>query len=1026
MKKSLLVLILGLFLLPLVFAQFGSTEGRTCAGNPLICENPVDTPSNSSFFLNWNTTQSDIWGGTKIDTLYHVFKRAPSIPGPDVLRSFGLNSLYTGDYQGINGFCPSGITLFGYQKHHESFSYNKFTIETAGNQVKFVYDITKNVVDCWKGGCILIFGIPVCETDNHFRSWTESITGEKLIRTISPGCTLTCPPGQQPNATCSACQAIPCGLTCPSGQQPNATCSACVAVCSAACTGYDASALACGTLPAACCSDPGAGCKTPLPECGTLAKGTACTSGGVCDATGQCACPAACNINPNTVACGASLGLPASCDAHASVCGFPNPRIGWKCDDPNQRCTNFNGIAACKTPDDAGMTCGTMFSVYSGNPSQVKGLYCDAYQDERHELCDSAANNCLPIIQGSTVPKGTPNPYPAKYEFKIAVDPDDALWYNLWFKFRYAESAGQTNPQINWSGSPGSNTGLYCFNCSVQPDPALAFSLSFNPAVSKEGLARLTVSNNNQRLFGVNNYARIKLDDLVNPGKSSGIISATENSDYAIIKLNAGNSGVCVSEDRQFVGKTGVGIAPNVRFSWNWIDTNENTCDSDKNGIYCDATQFLISTIQRLDIINQNESNGTPDSSLLDFNANLVNDGFSLDFVKDFDHHMMTLESSTPSYYYECTHSCWHAYLEGTPKLGFQVVGATTPGQLLGPGTYHVAIIRTGMPIGSGGLNMFLPIGTPAGTITIKLEKQSAPTPDNPLYWLPMDGAIGETARTGETGPSRSGYGTAFGGDSLPLTADTRAYSNTSPSSLRQIVSQSKTDFNKTNPIDQRGKLFSLNLNTNRTVFAPSHATPVAMKISSLNSSAQGFFSLRFANQVAVAVSSDQSIASWSGIAASPSACTGFNNQPLLFLKPDYAPGIDACTANLNSRGFLWPSSQEQNVVLQSVLYGPINQSIVLQRECNVGTGFISPGVYLPGNGSASAFDLGFSNTQNLKPETLQKILDLIKTGHVCQYSDNEQLQWYWNRQKLMDDYLSFSTDWVSFMQGSSECVQAP
>ena len=51
-------------------------------------------------------------------------------------------------------------------------------------------------------------------------------------------------------------------------------------------------------------------------------------------------------------------------------------------------------------------------------------------------------------------------------------------------------------------------------------------------------------------------------------------------------------------------GETGVKALPNVSLDWDWGNVEIDTCDTEKNGIYCDATQFSISLLKRVNEIN--------------------------------------------------------------------------------------------------------------------------------------------------------------------------------------------------------------------------------------------------------------------------------------------------------------------------------------------------------------------------------------------------------------------------------------
>jgi hypothetical protein len=73
----------------------------------------------------------------------------------------------------------------------------------------------------------------------------------------------------------------------------------------------------------------------------------------------------------------------------------------------------------------------------------------------------------------------------------------------------------------------------------------------------------------------------------------------------------------CTSEDGSILGTTGSEYLPNVLLDWDFDSENvnkindpetflskEHWCDSDKNGVYCDATQFSIEILHKVNKIN--------------------------------------------------------------------------------------------------------------------------------------------------------------------------------------------------------------------------------------------------------------------------------------------------------------------------------------------------------------------------------------------------------------------------------------
>ena len=59
-------------------------------------------------------------------------------------------------------------------------------------------------------------------------------------------------------------------------------------------------------------------------------------------------------------------------------------------------------------------------------------------------------------------------------------------------------------------------------------------------------------------------------------------------------------------QDGTRVGSTGADALPKVKFDWTWKDIEQDTCnENNPNGVYCDATQFSIALLKKIDAINK-------------------------------------------------------------------------------------------------------------------------------------------------------------------------------------------------------------------------------------------------------------------------------------------------------------------------------------------------------------------------------------------------------------------------------------
>lgn len=777
---------------------------------------------------------------------------------------------------------------------------------------------------------------------------------------------------------------------------------------------------ACGSYPP--------GCPNPPPgSCTNVSRGTHCGSGSCNQNTWTCECPAECTIDPKGYACGTDLPFGQNCAGLNCLPSDPNQRIGWKCDstDTERTCANFNNQPACVATDIyqndqfPAVNCGSTLTAY--DQSTITGLYCDNSQNADHRLCDRMRNpaECIPTTPATW--SDTP-----QFSFNLATDPAYALWYNLWFRFR-SNSQNDSYPLID-----PANWKVFCLNCNTQPDPATAFFAYYNKNNSKEGLVHIALENS--QLVGPHSYALITVQDTLNARKSNGHASGSQTSERFILKIDAGYSGTCVPEDRTFVGETGATAKPRIKLDWGW-GTHGNTlhqCDSNNsNGFYCDATQFSIAILDRLYAMQQLADDGNIEQAkaLLAFDANLMKDGFSDDFLADFNFFAMRTDfAHTPSWFLQE----WNQYFGDSARILFENnasdANMNDQSQLQSPGQYHVRIV----PNWESNPWQFFDGNKPTATIRVQFSGKIADaTPAHLLYRFPFDSKIGETRRPGENQPNRKGYGVSLAGTSIPLSTDNASV--VLPQA--NLTVKQLSEFLETNETTQRGKLLSIDLTTNTLRFAPVTATPIAMKIEGAHNAAQAFFVVsNNANNSPYALSSATAIGSWRAIGSHNlgNACTGFFNQPLFFRRSDTQPSATgACTSETNSRGFWWSGiADQQAVFLQSVLYAPRNQHFSLVNYCdNTTAAWVSP-TELAANGNyGTALDLSFTQNTSHDITNIQDILDQLENGWVCQHQtpDGQRIDFYWDKNQLekqLEPASGNPHNKTDIMQASDECQQ--
>jgi hypothetical protein len=797
-------------------------------------------------------------------------------------------------------------------------------------------------------------------------------------------------------------------------------------VCPAECkTGeFDEGEVTCNQYPAACCKDGKAGscsasglkdeCRNQNPP---LPTGTHCSNGGECQ-NGACTCPQECELqDATTIACGTALQYthPPGVSCPPELC--TDAGIGLKC--PGSRiCSQKDGESEYKcwsrdgavpTVNTLGLQCGSNATALQPlQPATIKGLYCTGvHYPNPTQLCESATATCLSILNTSQ--------FPPKYSFDLKNEPDSGLLYNRWFQAFLDSSDAPANIPVV------SIQKIECMDCSNQPsDPNRWLGLSYNPDTSHEGLIPFELEN--KQLFGTNNYALVTVTDEVNLNKNA---NAKSNEKF-IFKIDAGYSGECVPEDRSFQGKTGSSAKPKIEFNWSWKnDTNAQMkqCNSDNPvGFYCDSTQFLMALLARLETMRGLAENGqtTEAGNLAVFDANLLQDGFSQDFLLDFNYfENNNAFASAPSWF----KTEWSKFFGSTPDISFENTTADAnpphPEQINSPGRYRVQLEFAWQ----AGNWKFFENDSPAATIRVKFTQKIAEPPNqNPLYSLPFDSDIGKNKRPDESAANREGYGIELlGNEQLPLSENngTYYYAATVPSASNGIQFNKLTAFSSTNAIEQRGKLVTIDLENNSIIFSPVTATPIIMKIDSGNgNTGQAYYSITIGLQ-AVVLPADQSMVNWTGIgsrnipdSAHPDPCKGFKGflgSELFFRRADAKTATDSClqgnsNAN-NARGFYWNGvSNQQAVFLKTVFYVPEGmQNTVLKNECiQSNMTWLSPSINTQTNGALN-LNYSMNRTPPIKTSTLEQILDALDSGFVCQHAsaDGKTVSYYWNRSQL-------------------------
>ncbi|MBS3062036.1 MAG: hypothetical protein J4215_05635 [Candidatus Diapherotrites archaeon] len=528
---------------------------------------------------------------------------------------------------------------------------------------------------------------------------------------------------------------------------------------------------------------------------------------------------------------------------------------------------------------------------------------------------------------------------------------------------------------------------------SVQMDGA-AIRWVLKPDGSFQVLAPAVFTTEQVPVGDGNYYSKIRMD-----------VSGGSAQDF-LMRFSNGEDNFCTSPSG-LPGVTGPAAFPRVKFDWSWTTINESTCLANQpDGIYCDSTQFSISLLRRLEKIDAAIRGNQPYADLLSFDAQLMKDGISQDFRKDFDFYMKnvgTFKLSVPTDYAQK-----FSLLVDSTRLSFSFSSVPKDPLLFDkPGVYRIVIGLSGDPS-----NPHPPLDpTISGNaVRVNVEPASDPLEPNAFYYLPLDADLGMQKRPDEAASSRDGYGTVFSGESLLILPEILI--NPLSSVSEAVVVSTTTDFSKTQVLE-RGKLFSFNRSAKTLSWSKVDATPVLAELAgNAQSMAEFFYSIRENNEP---LNRSGLQSSWKIAADSrlpPDHCAGsvFADRPPL--RPSCA------VRTPEAMGVLQSLSANNQMLLETVFFTPSGKKYLISSVCGR---FLSPDELANGGESLS---LAFSANHNWSAGSLSDLVNQVKERRVCVVSPGaDQIELFWNEKTLLKtlsdksiantvrDYRSIVTD---------------
>lgn len=525
-----------------------------------------------------------------------------------------------------------------------------------------------------------------------------------------------------------------------------------------------------------------------------------------------------------------------------------------------------------------------------------------------------------------------------------------------------------------------------------------------NIALDGEEYALLTVADYDGRKSNVNNSSDSNSSNVnSNDSNSSNLNSTDSNSsslvpdvvtEQFLIKLK-GNPVSCVAFDGT-KGISGIGAIPKLKFSWDWDSISGDQClINNPSGTYCDATQFSIMLLKRLEAIrnlltNNDVANAT---ALQKFDTYLIKDGFSADFQSDFDYYYNNESLFSPTFFTDSEMGLSKIFSSPTYFSFNSRTGNVEP--LSSTGIYRVDI---DLEFLSDSQTFFLN-GEPNVKIVVNIDLLYETASRNPLYNIPFNGSVGKR----ENEFHRDGYGVSLDGEELKINNQEVLSFNNSGTALKDLDIISENSINYLNQTN-RGNLLKI---SNSTIeFSPSNITPVFGVVNSEDPNM--FYSIQDSNQ---SISMGAYGSFWSGFSSSidPAMCSPFSDEATLRETADSLLGEVSSSCSLitntnrsNVYGISFDSGEQGVISNSAIFYSPIDKvDVSLVDACNGSSYFTSDPRIVLNNGVSLNYS---SEVLNYVPSSIESLFDGLEQGYLCSglNGDNELLVW-WNENKIMD-----------------------
>ncbi len=380
---------------------------------------------------------------------------------------------------------------------------------------------------------------------------------------------------------------------------------------------------------------------------------------------------------------------------------------------------------------------------------------------------------------------------------------------------------------------------------------------------------------------------------------------------------------------------------------------------------------------------------------IFNFEALLIKDNYDYDFRQDF-HQLYDREAffNAPSWYLNNDVGYWRLWNEGAILVAKKYSKGMTISM---PGKY--AVHMNSWFTGSG-WNIFEGTNISAVFMT-ELSYRSAPEDDNPFYYIPFDGLLGNT----EQGNDRHEYGTEYSGYELKidehLGQSTYTYNDYNSSAL--VIADVKKNeelsyINKS--ITSRSTMLEIDVSgkKEKIIFSPAYATPVLMKVSreegigNVVSDFSEYYSLNMNEQ---GIDAGESLNAWNGAGA----CYDFSGRlagEAFYYYRDRRDDEQGTRYAID-----WGAAEKTgDVYLKTIFYTPRGYDTVLRAESanmrliTQNNQSPSQAVALNGINGMGYNSAGDSDMDRI--DSIQDVFDLVKEEKVAVANHGKRISFFW------------------------------